>query len=363
MNKVIDLESIRELVVSAIKENALTDNEINECGVACGCGTTTADLGTAIQYLGDKKKKDESDTDCKEEGNAEEAINSILADIEQKHFEMSESFLTPVDYLIYLGEVGKQLKKIENKFTPADYKELVEILNMFNNFYEPENHKNESALQEDEMEEMARGVIAPQEIAKREYVAEYPNSGIKTADQFLRKVINDPQAEGHDKYVKRLAFLLRNTDVKFFSNIAADISLDDEEDSNDNGLVSQYSNGLLNHRKGMSKASYDSKGTLNAYQRNVVKRGPYRKTLDMIQKPVISLGMEISNKYNEVDPSESNKVLSTFFKSLEWNKLDNNQKLRELNAIENEADLDNIGFNILSKEKNNVLDILAANEE
>lgn len=280
MNKLIDLESIRKLVVSTIKENALTDEEIAECGAACGCGTTTGDLGAAVQYIGATKQD-----------------------------------------------------------------------------------KEESALEEDEMEEMARGVIAPQEIAKREYVAEYPNSGIKTADQFLRKVINDPQAEGHDKYVKRLAFLLRNTDVKFFSNIAADISLDDEEDSNDNGLVSQYSNGLLNHRKGMSKASYDSKGTLNAYQRNVVKRGPYRKTLDMMQKPVTSLGMEISNKYNEVDPSESNKVLAAFFKSLEWNKLDNNKKLRELNAIENEADLDNIGFNILNKEKNNILDILASNEE
>ena len=113
----------------------------------------------------------------------------------------------------------------------------------------------------------------------------------------------------------------------------------------------------------MSKASYDSKGTINAYQRNVVKRGPYRKTLDMMQKPVTSLGMEISNKYNEVDPSESNKVLTAFFKSLEWNKLDNNQKLRELNAIENEADLDSIGFNILNKEKNNILDILSADEE
>ena len=66
MDKLIDLESVKQLVIDTVKENALTDEEIAECGAACGCGattaTTSADLGQEIQYLGaTKKDKDETE--------------------------------------------------------------------------------------------------------------------------------------------------------------------------------------------------------------------------------------------------------------------------------------------------------------
>lgn len=284
MDKLIDLKSIKSMISSIVKENTMTDEEISECGAACGCGTTTANLGAEVQYLGNVKKK------------------------EKKEF--LDTFTT------------------------------------------------ESTLEEDEVEEMARGILAPQEIAKREYATEYPESGIKTADQFLRKVINNPEAPGHEKYVKRFSYLIRNSDDHSFSNIAADVQLDNTDGSDDSALAKAYADAVLGHRKSMSKSSYDSKGLINAYARNIVKRGPYYKPGRDMPVQQVSAGKIISNKYNEVDPTESNKVLSSFFKSSNWNSLNDNQKIKEIKIIKNEADLDEIGLNILSKEEQKVLDRL-----
>lgn len=220
----------------------------------------------------------------------------------------------------------------------------------------------ESTLEEDEVEEMARGILAPQEIAKREYATEYPESGIKTADQFLRKVINNPEAPGYKKYVQRFAYLIRNSDDHSFSNIAADVQLDNTDSSDDYALTKAYADALLGHRKSMSKSSYDSKGLINAYARNIVKRGPYYKPGRDMSVQQVSTGKMISNKYNEVDPKESNKILSSFFKSFNWNSLNDNQKIKEINIIKNEADLDEIGLNILSREEETVLDRLLDDE-
>ena len=281
MDKLIDLESVKQLVIDTVKESALTDEEIAECGAACGCGattaTTSADLGQEIQYLGATKKDDK-----------------------------------------------------------------------------------ESALEEDEVNEMARGVLAPQEQAKREYISEYPESGINTADQFMRKVILNPEATGYKKYIKRFAYLIRNVSSESaFSSIAADIQLDNEDGSDDTKLATDYANAVLGHRKSMSKSSYDSKGLINAYQRDIIKRGPYYKPgKELVQQAVKSVGQNISDKYNEVDPSQSNKVLATFFKSADWKNLTAGEKSRALNVIEDQADLDEIGCNLINKQRD-----LIANED
>ena len=271
MNKKINLESIKNIISSIVKENSMTEEEIYECGAACsGLGTTTSDLGLAVQYIGDKKKEED-----------------VLSE-------------------------------------------------------------------EDEISEMARGILAPQEIAKREYVLEFPNSGIKTSDQFLRNVINNPNAEGYDKYIKRLSYLIRNSDLSSFSNIAANIELDNSEESDDYMLSKMYADAILNHRKNMSKSSYDSKGTINAYQRNILKRGPYHKYHDTSIKQ--DIGKEISDKYNDIDPSKSNDILIKFFKSSNWEKLDKREQLKVINTIDNEADLDQRGTEIVNKVKNFILD-------
>lgn len=280
MDKLIDLESIKQMVIDTVKENTLTDDEIAECGAACGCGatagTTSADLGQAVQYLGATKKD-----------------------------------------------------------------------------------KDESALEEDEVNEMARGVLAPQEQAKREYISEYPESGINTADQFMRKVILNPEAPGYKRYVKRFAYLIRNVSSESaFSSIAADIQLDNEDGSDDTKLATDYANAVLGHRKSMSKSSYDSKGLINAYARNIIKRGPYYKPgRDMAAMQQIDLGTKVSQDYDNVeDPSKSNDVLVAFFKSNDWKSLDNQTKMRVLNTIDDKADLDMVGANIIKKMKDKLTD-------
>lgn len=269
MNK-IELESVKKLISAVIKENSMTEEEIEECGAACGgLATTTSDLGASVQYLGDKGTKKEE-----------------------------------------------------------------EILS-----------------EEDEIMEMARGILAPQEVAKREYATEFPNSGIKTSDQFLRKVINNPNAEGHDKYVKRLAYLLKNSGSYSFSNIAAQVDLDNSEEADDYALAKAYADGILNHRRNMSYSRYHSGNTVNAYQNNIIKRGPYYKSSNAAPIPEKDLGNQVSDEYNNVDPVESNKVLMRFFKSLEWEQLTDREKIRTLNTIENEADLDQQGVELINRVK------------
>lgn len=364
MDKLIDLESIKSIVSSVVNENKMTDEEISECGAVCGCGTTTADLGAEVQYLGDKKKtKKDSDNQKEEsvleESNVEDQMNSIMADIEQKHFEMSEGALSPIGYLLYLGEIGKQLSKIENKFTSEDYKELVEILNMFNAFYEP---LGESTLQEDEVEEMARGVLAPQEQARRDYIAEYPEykDVLKRADQFMKQVLNNPEAPGYEKYVKHFANLLKNGNRGTWSNVSSAYELNTDKRANNKKLATDYANTILNHRKNMGKASYASKGTMNAYQRNIVKRGSYYKPgRDMVepeQTASMSLGQQIADQYNSVPVEQSNSVLAKFFKSADWNNLSASDKYKTLKVINDEADLDMAGVELVNKAKMNIDD-------
>jgi hypothetical protein len=64
-------------------------------------------------------------------------INEIMSNIEQEHFEHSEGIKSPIDYLLYLGSIGQNLKQIEKDFTIEDYKEIVDTLNEFNSFFYP----------------------------------------------------------------------------------------------------------------------------------------------------------------------------------------------------------------------------------
>lgn len=421
MDKLIDLESIKSMISSVIKENEMTEEEIAECGAACGCGgcgTTTADLGAEVQYLGDKKKSkkefldfgttkvnghdntvdsnnSEEDKEIKEfldanvssdDVNVLSASNLLGGDKKEANTEDIDSkmasFLNRIKE--YLSSSDEKLSTIEklDKYQSVGLmlndllKEvggLQELINLAKNgntyakeildkFDLGETIATESTLEEDEVTEMARGILAPQEIAKREYATEYPEAGVKTADQFLRKVINNPEAPGYDKYIKRFSYLIRNSDDRSFSDIAANVELDNTDGSNDEALCKAYADALLGHRKSMAKTSYDSKGTINAYQRNILKRGPYYKPGRDMAAQQVSTGKMISNKYNEVDPTQSNKVLSAFFKSNDWNSLNDNQKIKEINIIKDEADLDEIGLNIVSKEEHNVLDRLLGDE-
>ena len=321
MDKLIDLESVKQLVIDTVKENALTDEEIAECGAACGCGTTTADLGAAVQYLGDKKKK---------EGILGAIGGGIIGNQIGSGFPIAGACL---------GSIAQDA--------------------LTNDDNDEEKESNE------ELDEMSRGILAPQEVAKREYATQYPDMGVNTADQFLRKVILNPEAPGHKEYIDRLAYLIRNVSSDSqFSNIAADVQLNNEDDSDNTELSTSYANAVLGHRKSMSKSSYDSKGLINAYQRNVIKRGPYYKAgRDLVKQAIQSVGKNISDKYNEVDPAQSNKVLVNFFKGEDWKSLDDNQKIKEINVIKDEADLDEIGSNIVSKEEHNILDRLIGDDE
>jgi len=335
MDKLIDLESIKSMISSVVKENTMTDEEIDECGTACGCGsctTTSSDLGPAVQYIGATKKKTKKeflDFGTTEVNGNDAVVNSNNTENNEEEKETQKEFL---DANATLGDVN--------------------VLGFMKK--DSDNGKDESTLEEDEIEEMARGILAPQEIAKREYVTEYPNSGIKTSDQFLRKVINDPEAEGYDKYINRLAYLLKTTDNSQLSDIAAEVILDNEDESDNYALAKAYANALLGHRKSMAKTSYDSKGLVNAYQRNVIKRGPYYKPgRDMVmQQPEQDVGLRVANLYNEVDPKESNKVLITFFRSAEWNSLSTRDKSRALTTISNEADLDERGLSLIKSVEN-----------
>lgn len=367
MDKLIDLESVKQLVINTVKENALTDEEIAECGAACGCGTTTADLGAAVQYLGNGKKKEK-----KEE--SPEDIDSKMASFLNRikeYLSSSDENLNTIEKVDKYQSVGLMLNDLLEEV--GGLQELINLAKNGNTYAKEiiekfdlgETITTESALEEDELGEMSRGILAPQEVAKREYATQYPDMGVNTADQFLRKVILNPEAPGHKEYIDRLAYLIRNVSSDSqFSNIAADVQLNNEDDSDNTELSTSYANAVLGHRKSMSKSSYDSKGLINAYQRNVVKRGPYYKAgRDLVKQAIQSVGKNISDKYNEVDPTQSNKVLVNFFKSEDWKSLDDNQKIKEINVIKDEADLDEIGSNIVSKEEHNILDRLIGDDE
>lgn len=377
MDKLIDLESVRSMISSIVKENSLSEEEIAECGAACGCGscaTTSADLGAEVQYLGDKKKEkkeflnfgttevngndatvnsnnEEKNTEVKDEGLLGGIAGGIIGN--QFGYPIAGACLGSIAQDAIDDDEKESVKKefLDANATAGD----ISVLSAGNLLG---GGKNEASLEEDELGEMSRGILSPQEVAKREYATEFPDQGVKTADQFMRKVILNPEAPGYEKYIQRLAYLIRNVSSDSqFSNIAADVQLNNEDDSDDTQLATDYANAVLGHRKSMSKSSYDSKGLINAYARNIVKRGPYYKPgRDMAAMQQVDLGTKVSQDYDNVeDPSKSNDVLVAFFKSNDWKSLDNQTKMRVLNKIDSEADLDMVGANIIKKMKNTLV--------
>ena len=376
MDKLIDLESIKSMISSVVNENKMTDEEIAECGAACGCGTTTADLGAEVQYLGDKKKKEgilggiAGGIIGNEIGSgypiAGACLGSIAQDIltpdddkDKKEFlDFGTTKVNGNGTKVLNDEPDKDLEKKEF----LDANATLSDVNVLGYMKKDSDNQKESTLEEDEVEEMARGVLAPQEQARRDYIAEYPEykDVLKRADQFMKQVLNNPEAPGYEKYVKHFANLLKNGNRGTWSNVSSAYELNTDKRANNKKLATDYANTILNHRKNMGKASYASKGTMNAYQRNIVKRGSYYKPgRDMVepeQTVGMSLGQQIADQYNSVPVEQSNSVLAKFFKSADWNNLSASDKYRTIKAINDEADLDMAGVELVNKAKMNIGD-------
>lgn len=376
MDKLINLESIKSMISSVVNENKMTDEEIAECGAACGCGTTTADLGAEVQYLGDKKKKEgilggiAGGIIGNEIGSgypiAGACLGSIAQDIltpdddkDKKEFlDFGTTKVNGNGTKVLNDEPDKDLEKKEF----LDANATLSDVNVLGYMKKDSDNQKESTLEEDEVEEMARGVLAPQEQARRDYIAEYPEykDVLKRADQFMKQVLNNPEAPGYEKYVKHFANLLKNGNRGTWSNVSSAYELNTDKRANNKKLATDYANTILNHRKNMGKASYASKGTMNAYQRNIVKRGSYYKPgRDMVepeQTVGMSLGQQIADQYNSVPVEQSNSVLAKFFKSADWNNLSASDKYRTIKAINDEADLDMAGVELVNKAKMNIGD-------
>lgn len=390
MDKLINLESIKSIISSVVNENKMTDEEIAECGVACGCGTTTADLGAEVQYLGDKKKAkkefldfgttsvngngakvgNEEDDEDKKEANIEDIDSKMASFLNRikEYLSSSDEKLNTIEKLDKYQSIGLMFNDLLEEV--GGLEELINLAKNGNTYAKEildkfdlgETVTTESTLQEDEVEEMARGVLAPQEQARRDYIAEYPEykDVLKRADQFMKQVLNNPEAPGYEKYVKHFANLLKNGNRGTWSNVSSAYELNTDKRANNKKLATDYANTILNHRKNMGKASYASKGTMNAYQRNIVKRGSYYKPgRDMVepeQTVGMSLGQQIADQYNSVPVEQSNSVLAKFFKSTDWNNLSTSDKYRTLKVINDEADLDMAGVELVNKAKMNIGD-------
>lgn len=219
-----------------------------------------------------------------------------------------------------------------------------------------------------DIEEMARGILTPQEHAKREYQAEYPEAKVSTADQFLKKVILNPEAEGHDKYIAKFAKYVREFPEATYStvsfrNLPNDIKNDPA--AQDEMIATTYAQDLLSHRKDMGKAAYHTKGTFNAYGKEIQhKKGfnPYNKQ-DIInflanKSQVTPASVSnISDKYDsivgdEANYDEANKMLNDYFNSEEFANEEYSTQFKIVNNLKNNADLDSTGMDLVMNQEN-----------